>query len=132
MNKFSSVFFTLLFISSCSDNKKTINPLISNQDSVTSAQSIYGTYSGEISCDDCESVVLTIMDNHHYSLTIHLIGEEKSSQSTIKEEGIYTWNADKTILSLDKFNFKFKVDHGKLYYLDHNITINEDEVLIKK
>ncbi|MDR1876500.1 MAG: copper resistance protein NlpE [Flavobacteriaceae bacterium] len=93
---------------------------------------ITGTYKGDISCDDCESVELILKEDNSYDLVLHLLGEEKTENSIIRDKGRYTLSQDSTSLSLDKYELHFKIGKGKLYYLDNSSEINEHEVLIKE
>ena len=120
-----------LVILSC--DKKQSQEVQASMDTLTTSgpvsTEIVGTYKGDISCDDCEGVELSLKNESLYSLTIHLSGEEKTENSIVKEEGHYTLDTKDSILSLDKFDLRFKIGKGKLYFLDHTSEIDENEVL---
>ncbi|MDR2121622.1 MAG: copper resistance protein NlpE [Flavobacteriaceae bacterium] len=132
--------FILCIITISCDKKQARGPenltdtLLSDSDTdiKKSLKNIAGVYKGEISCDDCEKVELTLKDDNNYSLTLHLSSEEETANNIVEAEGKYSWEQQDSVISLDKYNLRFKAGKKKLYYVDHSYIIDEHEILVKE
>lgn len=143
MNQYSINKYLIVFIFSClyigcdkklSSNSNYITDTlsVSTQNLTNLPKDLTGTYTGRISCDDCEFVELTLDQNHTYHLKIQLYTDEHSKVSIIHEQGKFNWDKNNSTLSLDKFGFKFKISKKKLYFLQNSEQYYDQEYLIKK
>lgn len=130
INKYVMLFFFNIIFISC-DKKKNIyqNSEINHISEIP--KSITGTYIGQISCDDCDFVELTLYGNSSYALKIQLFAEE-DKEPIINEKGNYSYDKNNSILILDKYGFRFRISGNKLYYLDKSNKYYQEEFLIKE
>lgn len=94
-----------------------------------------GVYKGYLPCASCEEIKTTLVlkDNNTFERTeIYVKGGQ---DETFIEEGTFTWDKDKTIITLnlknEKNQPKYMVTEGRLIMLDSNGKENQGELADK-
>jgi len=115
---------TLTSFASCSNSSqntnKTSDPTEMRSDNMDS-KDYQGTYKGTLPCADCSGIEteLKISDDMKYTLKQTYQGKGDGKENSFSEEGTYTWDASKRIITLKGDDSeRYEYADGMLYALD--------------
>lgn len=115
-----AVVITMSFLS-CKNNSSSHNDN-KNQtvivDETRNSTDYEGVYTGTMPCADCSGIYteITLKGNEYTMKTVY---EGKEGDNTFESKGNYTWNNDKTVITLgNDRGERYKVKKGRLIALD--------------
>jgi copper homeostasis protein (lipoprotein) len=118
---FIGVLLLLILITGCKENTTTDNPVRNHPIADNSKTSLDwgGTYTGTISCLDCEGMVMTLNIQNDGTFELTTLHNGKKA-SPIFQAGTFSWDdtGNKIILATENESVQFQVGENVLFPLD--------------
>ncbi|WKS94306.1 copper resistance protein NlpE [Riemerella columbina] len=113
----------LAFTVACKDKKETINTNETTTEQVAeqSAVDFAGVYTGTLPCADCSGIQTELVLRSDKTFSQVSTYEKKGEIGNFVDEGSYTWDADKKVITLDlgdNTTTQYLVENNQLVQLD--------------